>query len=144
MMSRESLAEISCGRSCDGGVTSHSMSPVPAWICCWTLSCVRPSVTVIESTYAWRSVSVFWLHAGFRTSWNSFVGTYFVILYGPSESVCCRIGALSGTYFWYSTGRADEKLIARMFSQSGAGETRRKTTVSVDGAETPGTGCLLT
>src|SRR5262249_49205249 len=112
--------------------------------CCWTLSCVRPSVTDMPSTYACRIVSVFGFHAGFRASWNSFVGTYFVIMYGPSERVCWRICALSGTYFMYSTGRAEEKLMARMFRKSGAGFTSLNTTLVELGAETPASGWRLT
>src|SRR5205085_2624729 len=54
------------------------------------------------------------------------------------------IGALSGTYFMYSTGLADENDIARMLGKSGAGSTRWKTIVSADGAETPASGCLST
>src|SRR5262245_13104959 len=83
-------------------------------------------------------VSVFAFHAGLRASWTSFVGTYFVILYGPSESVCCRNCALSGTYFMYSTGRAEENGSARMFRKSGAGLIRWITSVSGPFATVPG------
>src|SRR5262249_5600788 len=141
---RLSLLAIRPGRSCAGGVTSQSMSPVPAWICFWTLSWVRPSVTFMWSTYACRSESVFGSQAGLRSSWNSFVGTYLTIWYGPSESVCCRNWALSGTYFMYSTGLAEEKPIARMLGKSGAGFVRRKAIVRSFFATRPGTGWPLT
>ena len=80
MTSRLSFELIRRGRSCVGGTASHSISAVPASSCCWTLSAVSPSVTVIRSTYALRIGSVFGSHAGFRSSRNSFVGTYFTIL----------------------------------------------------------------
>ena len=66
-------------------------------------------------------------------------GTYFVIEYGPSEMVCWRQSALSGTYWSYSIGRADENGIARMFGKSGAGWMRWKTSVVAFGALTPET-----
>ena len=69
--------------------------------------------------------SLLCFQAGLRANVNDFVGTYEVILYGPSEIVCCRIGALSGTYCSYSTGRAELKPMARMLLKSGAGLNAR-------------------
>src|SRR5262249_58665243 len=104
---------------------------------CCTLSALRPSVTTMWSTYACRRGSDLAFHAGFLSRVKLFPATYFEIRYGPSEIVCCRSCALSGTYCMYSTGRAEVKPIARMFGKSGAGARRGKTRGGALGATTP-------
>ena len=60
-----------------------------------------------------------------------------LMAYGPSDSVCCRNGAPSGTYFRYSTGAADANGRARMLRKSLAGWVRLITTVDRSGVVTP-------
>ena len=66
---------------------------------------------------------------------NDLPATYDVILYGPSESVCWRNWALSGTYFMYSTGRAEQKPIVRMYRKSGVELSRWNVSVEVVGRD---------
>src|SRR6185437_4168292 len=129
------------GRFCAGGVTSHSMSPVPACSCCCTLSEVRPSVTVTLSTYACRSGSDDCAQAGLRASVKDLPAVYDVISYGPSDRVCCRKVALSGTYFMYSIGRAEQKPMVRMYRKSGVELSRWNVSVVGLVATTPASGC---
>ena len=133
----------SAGRSCVGGVTSHSRSPVPACSCSWTFSAVRPSVITTLSTYAWRRVSVDCFQAWLRSSVYPLPGEYDVIWYGPSDSVFWRNWALSGRYFMYSTGRAESKPRVRMFKKSVDGSMSLKTSVDELGALTPANGVLV-
>ena len=120
------------------------MSPVPACSCCCTLSEVRPSVTVILLTYACRSGSVDCSQAGLRASAKDLPAAYDVIWYGPSDRVCCRKVALSGTYFMYSMGRAEQKPMVRMYVKSGVELSRWKVRVCGAVATTPGRLCELT
>src|SRR4249919_1488563 len=94
-----SLLAISAGSWDGGGKLSNSRSAlgVPVCNCCWVLSCVTVSLTMILSTYALRIGSVEAFHAVLRSNTICLVGLYVVILYGPSEIVCCASSALPGT-----------------------------------------------
>src|SRR5215472_6326009 len=113
------LLASSCGIEGVGTGRSHIRSSVPA---CTLASAVWleevPSVTTIWLTYWCRSGSVDCFHAGFRLSTIFLFAVYWVIAYGPSDSVCCRNCALSGTYWSYSAGRADANVLAMMLRKS--------------------------
>ncbi len=83
-------------------------------------------------------------HAVLRSRVKDLPATYDVIRYGPSESVCCRNVALSGTYCMYSTGRAEQKPMVRMEGKSGVELFRWNVRVVSLVATTPGRACELT
>src|SRR2546421_11341064 len=88
----------SCGIDGVGTGRSHIRSSVPAWTLASAVwSEEVPSVTTIWLTYWCRSRSVDCFHAKFLVSTIFLLGVYEVIAYGPSDSVCCRNCALSGT-----------------------------------------------
>ncbi len=58
---------------------------------------MTPNVSVIWLTYWCRTASVDCFQAGFLLKVIDLPGTYWVIWYGPSEIVCWRNCALSGT-----------------------------------------------
>ena len=80
-----------------GTTVSHSRSAVPAWICCCTGPASWPIWIWMWSTYWCRSGSAACVHAGFLSSRICWLAVYLTILYGPSEIVCCRKVASSGT-----------------------------------------------
>ena len=99
---------------------------------------------MILLTYACRSGSVDGAQAGLRSNVKDLLATYDVISYGPSDSVCWRKGALSGTYCMYSMGLAEQKPMVRMYGKSGVELSRWNVRVSGAVATTPGRLCELT
>src|SRR5580704_6168325 len=116
------LLACSCGIDGVGTGRSHIRSSVPAWTLASAVwGDAVPSVTTIWLTYWCRSGSVDCFQAGFRLSTIFLFAVYWVIAYGPSDSVCARNGALSGRYLSYEAGRADANGMARMLRKSLAG-----------------------
>src|SRR5437764_6570416 len=137
MPSRASPDALRLGTFAVGTVVSHCRSCVSAAICCCTPFSSGPIVTWMWSTYWCRSGSASDFHAGLRSSWYDWLGTYLAIWYGPSEIVCWRSSAESGRYCRYSTGTAELNVNARMLTKSPAGLTSVNLTVDWSVACTP-------
>ena len=102
-------------------VTSSGRSNLPACMSAsWVAASLTPIVTVISLTYWCLTGSVLCFHAGFRTSVIDRLGTYELILYGPSETMCWSKSMLPGMYLSASTGRAEANGIASMNGKSPA------------------------
>src|SRR6476620_8739987 len=129
---------LRAGRAAVGTGRSQLRSAVPACSCCctaWSEPC--PWVMSMVTTCWCRNGSDAWGQAGFRFRTMLRAGWWLVMAYGPSDSVCCRNVAPSGTYSRYSTGAADANGRARMLRKSLAGWVRLITTVDRSGVVTP-------
>ena len=94
-----SFFAIRPGICAGGGCESpHSACAVGefACSCCWTDACGTVMLTLISSTYAFRSGSLDAFQAGLRTKSMLLPGLYDAILYGPSEIVCWASAELIG------------------------------------------------